>query len=59
MKDAKGNGLKNTLRACTWDLIFMALLELKAPHYFESPRSCVCILIAISILITTILILLN
>ncbi|CAD8114585.1 unnamed protein product [Paramecium primaurelia] len=59
MKDAKGNGLKNTLRACTWDLIFMALLELKATHYFESPRSWVCILIAISILITTIIILLN
>ncbi|CAD8106425.1 unnamed protein product [Paramecium sonneborni] len=58
-KEAKNSSLINTLRACTWDLIFMALLELKASHDFKSPRSFVCILIAISILITTIILLLR
>ncbi|CAD8170515.1 unnamed protein product [Paramecium octaurelia] len=59
LRDAKGDSLKDTLRACTWDLLFMALLELNVPHNYQNPRSYICILIAISILIATLVILLN
>ncbi|CAD8108670.1 unnamed protein product [Paramecium sonneborni] len=58
-KEAKNSSLINTLRACTWDLIFMALLELQASRDFVSPRSIVCKIIAVSILITTLILLLR
>lgn len=59
MKETKYDNFINTLRACTWDLIFMSLLELKATHNFGSPRSYICIMIAVSIIIITIILLLN
>lgn len=59
VKETKMYALKNTLRACAWDLIFMSLLELNTDHDFTYSRTWICILIATLILVITIILLLN
>ncbi|CAD8169663.1 unnamed protein product [Paramecium pentaurelia] len=53
------NSIKRTLLACSWDLIFIAFLELQVQHDFESSRAYIRLTIALVILMIIILVILQ